>query len=68
MAADCGRALKIRIYMLYEGRLNVIRTSMRPPTIPEWLHQFIFAKSCHHQLTKIKLIFQENLPTPDFPV
>jgi len=68
MAAVCGRALKIRIYMLYEGRLNVIRTSMRPPTIPEWLQQFIFVELKSSTCTKIKLIFQENLPTPDFPV
>jgi len=44
MAAVCGRTLKIRIYMLYDGRLNVIWTSMRPPTNPKWLHQFIFVE------------------------
>jgi len=44
VVAVCGRALKIRIYMLYEGRLNDIRTFMQPPTIPEGLHQFIFVE------------------------
>jgi len=44
VVAVCGRALKIRIYMLYEGRLNVIPTFMQPPTIPKGLYQFIFVE------------------------